>query len=320
MKHRFRSLTGTAWIAAAVIWAGVAGELRGQAGSSVSPTVDAQRLVAEAGRLVAAEPAIGADLRYRVEAFGQDLIGSGSYFQWGEGPEKLLRLELKMLVGEQPATLLEIRGRETYWLRREVPPTLPVLGRVDLRKFRKSVAPLPTDARAAAPASGWLLMGGLPRLLLALEQNFAFSSAQQDELQFKSSEGDSLVRLPIWKVEGEWKPERLAALTQKQPSRLGVAADHMPTRVELVLGRTDDILPLFPYRVTYLRAADEASAAGSRGEGAAHEQTLLSLEFFNVSRRGGFDPALFDYQPGEQEVQNLTTSYVQRFREEMNVR
>jgi len=224
----------------------------------------------------------------------------------------MLRLDLRMQVGDKPAIVQEIRGDESYWVRRDVPPLPPSLSRVDLKQLRKSLA------RSTLPAAGdvlpqgeWILLGGLARLLTALDQNFTFAAPRADELRFNSAEGKSLVRLPIWSISGEWKAEKLAALTGREPGKAGPLPDQLPDRVELVLGRTEDILPLFPYRITYWRTTP-AHAKAAKDTVAEAPRELLTLELFNVSRKP-IDLREFQYQPGDQEVQDLTQHYVQRF-------
>ena len=145
MKHSLSSLTfATATLVISTAFAQVtplatAGSPAGAVtpiGIASSNQHSGQQLVAEAARRVLDEPAVAAELRYKVDAFGHQLIGTGSYLQLGRGTEKLLRLDLKMQVGDRPATLQEIRGEDFYWIRRAVPPTGATLGRVDLRQLR----------------------------------------------------------------------------------------------------------------------------------------------------------------------------------------
>jgi hypothetical protein len=222
---------------------------------------------------------------------------------------------LRMQVGDKPATVQEIRGEESYWVRRDVPPAPPTLGRVDLRQLRKSLSQsiVPTGSDVL-PQGDWIMLGGLARLLTALDQNFDFGAPQADELKFQASDGKSLVRLPIWKVSGQWKPDKLASLVAKEPGKNGSLPEQLPDRVELVLGRTDDVLPLFPFRITYWRTIPVAKAAE-----ATAPRELLTLELFNVSRKR-IDLREFQYQPGDQDVQNLTSYYVQRFSGEAKLR
>ena len=152
------------------------------------------------------------------------------------------------------------------------------------------------------------MQGGLARLLITIEECFQFDEPRADELQFNSADGQSVVRLPIWNVSGDWKPQRLAALAGKEAKRADQLPEQLPDRVELVLGRTSDILPLFPYRITYWRNGSQPTKDSPARE--PHE--LLTLELYNVSRRAA-EAREFDYQPGDQEVENLTSHYSQRF-------
>jgi hypothetical protein len=263
---------------------------------------------------VANEPAVSAELRYRVDAFGHALVGTGNYLQFGVASEKLLRLDLRMQLGDKTATIQEIRGSDAYWFRRDVPPQPPSLGRVDLKQLRKSMAAfVPPGAEHVLPQGDWIMLGGLARLLAAIDQNFAFDAPRPDELTFSAADGQSVVRL--WQLTGQWKPEKLAALTGGEKASPAKLPEQLPDRVELVLGRTEDLLPLFPYRITYWRT----SSADSKSDPPAAARELLTLELFNVSRRP-IDPREFEYQPGDQEVQNLTQSYVQRFANETKTR
>lgn len=323
MKHIFSSLT---WAALALVASAAFAQ-----GSTPIPApasepgtagqgTEAQALVAAAARRILAEQAVSADLRYKIDAFGHVLAGTGKYLQLGAGSEKLLRLELKMQVGDQPATVQEICGPDFYWIRRDVPPAPATLGRVNLRQFRQTLALAAREQPGEImPTGNWLVLGGLPRLIAALEQNFDFTAARADELQFPAANDGSVQRLPIWIVDGAWKPDRLAALTGgkvvEDPAELPA---QLPDRVQLVLGRTSDVLPLFPYRITYLRSSAGKGFAGRAGEGVARE--LLSLELFNVHRKDDIDPREFEYNPGNQEVRDLTATYVQRISGETKVR
>src|SRR5262245_30052525 len=105
MKHRFAGLTLFGLATGIGVLAALAMDARGQesgVGSQKAPVqtdrapASGQQLVAEAARRVAAEPAISAELRFVIDAFGHELVGTGSYSQLGAGPEKLLRLDLRM--------------------------------------------------------------------------------------------------------------------------------------------------------------------------------------------------------------------------------
>jgi hypothetical protein len=331
MKHRFASLTRVGMAAAVALVAALGMEARGQGtgdkGQGARPVGNAlrgvppggggQSLVAESAKRVASEPAIAAEMRYRIDAFGQELVGTGNYLQFGTGPEKLLRLDLRMQVGDKLAIVQEIRGEELYWVRRDVPDTPPSLGRVDLKKLHKSLAQASAQtASDVLPQGEWIMLGGLARLMTSLEQNFAYGAPREDEWRFNSADGKSIVRFPVWIVAGRWKPDRLAGLIGREPGKVSALPEQLPDRVELVLGRTDETIPLFPYRITYWRTP----AADPKSTGAAPEpRELLTLELFNVARKK-IDPREFQYQPGDQDVQDLTQHYAQRYSGEGKLR
>ena len=306
MRHRFASFTWAALVAATLVT-----DASGQ-----EPVASGQTLVSSAARQVAAEVAVSAEMRYRIDAFGHQLVGTGNYLQYGQGPEKLVRLDLRMQVGDKVATVQEIRGEESYWVRRDVPPAAPTLGRVDLRQLRKSITQSNSLGEAdVLPQGDWIMLGGLARVLSALEANFQFGEPRSDEVKFMAADGKSEVRLPIWVTSGQWKPERLEALTARAHGKKGALPEQLPDRVEVVLGRTEDVLPLFPFRITYWRTTATDKSAKEQ----AQPRELLTLELFNVSRKR-IDPLEFQYQPGDQDVQNLTPFYVQRLNGDTKVR
>lgn len=263
--------------------------------SDLGQPIDGEALVAAAARAVHRETAIKASLRYRVWANGQELVGSGSYSQLGEGNEKLLRLEMKSRVGDSLASLLEVCGSDYYWIRRELPLLGTTLGRVSLRDIRDEIA----DRGQSAVTAGepWMLLGGLPRLLERLNRNFQFESATASQIEFPSSNGQKVESLPVWIVEGKFDPEWKPATIPR--------GEQIPDEVQLVLGRVEKVLPLFPYRVSYFRKPKKDDASTS-----AERKPLMVIEFFGVSRSSEVDPREFHYNPGDQEVEDLTTYYL----------
>jgi hypothetical protein len=275
--------------------------------------VDGQQLVAQAARNVQAESSIKANLRYRVDAFGRQLVGSGSYLQYGSGAEKLLRLELKTQVGEQVASLQEICGSQFFWVRRDLPQGAHTLGRVNLAQLRRAIAQS-QKTPSASPGQTWIMLGGLPKLLEGLNWNFQFEPARAEEIEF-ALPGGQVKRMPVWMVGGAWKPEALAALVTRHgaesPAEL---PEQIPSRVELVLGRVEQAFPLFPYRITYLRKKSVAGSEAGQGgvAGPAEYSPLIDLELFEVYRKDDLDPREFEYNPGDQEVEDLTLGYMKR--------
>jgi hypothetical protein len=297
MNHRFA-------IFAFAVFVGLGRMLEAESRAQAE-AASGHQLVAEAARRLDAETSIAAELRYRVNAYGQQLLGAGSYLQSGPASQRQLRLDLRTQVGDKPATLLEIRDREFFWVRRDLPPNPPTLGRIDLAQLRwtqrrgnpQADQPATEDA---LPRGAWIMLGGLPRLLAALDQNFDFAAPKSDEVQLTG--GDQSTRLPIWVLAGRWKPARLTALAGKSAK----PSEQFPERVELVLDRSDQALPLFPYRISYWRAA-EANKSGGK-----EPSEMLTLELFNVRRVGPIEPREFQFDAQDQEVLNLTSAYAQQ--------
>ncbi len=270
------------------------------------------RTLAAAARSVQAESALSADMRCRIDAFGHELAGQGSYQQLGKGPEKLLKLELKVQVADQAVTRQEICGPTYYYIRRQSPLAPVSLGRVNLRQLRLALARAPA-AIATNPTDVWILLGGLPKLLESLHRDFEFSDPRPDELQFAIADGGQVQRLPVVVLRGHWKTDRLTELRRTEKGTSKDRAEQLPDEVEIVLSREDQTPPLFPYRVTYLTKSGQPGQGGAGDrEGEGSPKPLLTLELFNVHRKGNLDPRDFDYQPGEQEVADLTQSYLQR--------
>ena len=121
---------------------------------------DGNKLVAEAARQVFRQKAIEAKVRQRSYLFGQEVPGAGEYAQLGAGQQKFLRLEMKMQIGPQPATLLQVSGRQDLWIRRQVPPAPPRLEHVNLTRLRSALMRLDEEGKSI-PADNWILFGGL---------------------------------------------------------------------------------------------------------------------------------------------------------------
>lgn len=286
-------------------------------GAGQGATTAGNALVAAAARSVQAEPSVQAQIRYRIDANGQNLLGNGLYLQLGDGPEKLLRFDLKLQVGQRTAALQQISGQQYYWIRRDLPPANHKVSRVNLRSIRQAItkqhatedrdADL-TGIPSSSPADdAWLLLGGLPALLEGLQRNFDFGVARAGEIDLPATASTGPARLPVWAVSGVWKKDRWDALNGASAKNKKLVPPELPVRVDLVLGRSERSFNLFPYRVFYYGR----NSQGRAGEGGAiNLNPMVSMELFNVQPAAELDPRDFDYNPGEQEVEDLTQAYL----------
>ncbi len=148
-------------------------------------------------------------------------------------------------------------------------------------------------------ATNWLAMGGLPRLVAALAENFQFSAPQAVRSD----------KAAMWVLDGCWKADRLAELQPDlkaktvpgRPTDLAPLPAHLPTDVRVVLGQSD----LLPYRIEYRRQPAESAADRS-----AAARPIVTLEMVEFQQRGDLDERLFVYQPGNQEVTDCTDLYL----------
>ena len=102
-----------------------------------------------------------------------------------------------MQVGPQAATLLQICGRQDYWIRRHVPPASPKLEHVNLTRLASALSRVDDDGKHLS-TDHWILLGGLSRLVESLHRNFDFAPPQSDRIG----------TLPVLVMQGRLKPDR----------------------------------------------------------------------------------------------------------------
>jgi hypothetical protein len=268
--------------------------------ASESNALDGQSLLSRAAAQLTSLPALEAKLRQKARLFGQEVAGSGTYLQTQSQRGLLLRLELKLQVGDQQSSLQQVCDGRFLWVRRDVASGVS-LGRVDMDRIREANRNNGRPTWVDASTNG-LAVGGLPQLLAALAGNFQFSTPRAVQSEKASA----------WVLDGRWKLDKLAELLPDQREKIlsGQPADltrlspHVPTDVRVVLGLND----LLPYRIEYRRMKSLPSA--SVQDGGASEPMVV-LEILEIRRPEDLDEGLFSYQPGNQEVMDYTDLYLQ---------
>ncbi len=237
---------------------------------------------------------ISAKIRQRIEIYGQKLDGPGTYLQLGSGSEVLLRMELKLDVADQVCSLQQVGDGRFLWIRREM-PQLTQLSRVDLRRVRDAIAQSP-GGTAVDASTNLLVLGGLPKLLEGIGENFEFQTPYDAALR----------DVPVRVVRGQLSAERLRALFPQFATAIAegkspgeILPETMPEAVVLVFGRDN----LFPYRIEFLRLAPRPEQ---------RPRTLVSMELYEVQLNAELDPLLFSYSPGDQEVIDHTDFYLKQ--------
>ena len=146
----------------------------------------------------------------------------------------------------------------------------------DRRRARTRVLQEVAAAPGRDPAATLPGLGGLSRLLRGLDANFRFTTAELGRVK------QPVKYLPVWKLEGGWRPAQLvrllpqqkAAIEQGKPVDTTRLPKHLPDRVVLLLGQED----LFPYRIEYRRQVDKKEA----GEG-EETRSLVTMELYEVN-------------------------------------
>ena len=268
----------------------------------VSPATTADGLLDQAIEQVGAIKAFEAKVRLRVRLFGQNLIGSGEYLQYGTGPATRARLQLQLQLNDNTSSILRVRG-EQYLLTQ----------RMHLGKLTTSLIDLDGRVAKATRRAGqggmpslpqdWLVIGGMAQYLATLQHNFEFTKPEQTEID----------GFPIWAMEGHWNKSVLKkqlahlskAIDEDTPQSLQQLPAHLPHRVRLVLGRKSE-LPLFPHRIEYMRF-QEGQGSGKKWE----SRPTVTVEYYDVGR-ANINLNMFGTQVDDYD--DATDAYIERLK------
>jgi hypothetical protein len=292
-------------------------------------------LLVQAARRLERRASVAAHLRYRVVVGGVQRDGVGNYRQQGSGEDLKIRLELQ-LVG-QDAKLLQISDGRFLWTDRKLPTGRDIV-RYDLRQLQADPDLAPPDFDKLDPGkANWSAVqplltahsGGLPNLIASLQESFEFLPPQTRRLDLEPSDSSQTIKVPVYAVVGQWKPDRLAALLAKtsddgsqdnpapakktKPSRGAVVVpDRLPQEVLLLVGQAD----LFPYRIEY-RQRETPTATSADGPPIPYELSvhpLVVLELSDVVFDQQIPPGQFDYNPGDADWVDQTATLLEHVR------
>lgn len=265
------------------------------------PEPPEEGLLRNAARQLQEQPTLRVNLRQRSDFFGYAVTGSGSYLQKSSPRGLLLKMEWRLAIGQRMTTLQQVSDGRFLWLRRNDVPGDARLGRVDLARVEAAWEDRPAAAGAFFRTPP-LAFGGLPRMLLELNQHFHFPDPRSG----------SMGGVPVWVLRGTWKQESLEELWPESvpaDANRGAAATlppHVPTHVQIVLEQADRM----PRRIEYLRAV--ATDPSRPAEDASRQfRRLMTLEMLEIVRGEPLDDTLFFYEPGQQEIIDQTEHYLQ---------
>jgi hypothetical protein len=260
---------------------------------------DVNLLVASAVTAAAAQPAVAAKIRQRISLYGQQLVGTGAYWQQGKGDARRYRLELKVQVADGLTSVEQVCTGSMLWLHEDLHDHSSLTW-IDMLRVREALN-RQSAARATPAFALELPIGGLPNLLENLQAAFQFGNVEEKKLD----------QLSVYRLEGQWKPAALGELLADQRDKLlaGQAADWkkvseaIPQRIVLTLGQDD----LFPYRIEYLR-----EQPGKKGTPPVM-QVMLVVELFEVQLAVPVDPRRFVYEPANRaRASDGTAAYLKK--------
>lgn len=257
------------------------------------PPADGNALVDLAAARVMGYPSISAQIRQRMDLYGRDMVGSGTYHQARLDRDLLFRAELRVPVAGGLMTLMQVCDGRFAWTHIASPaeagaaPPPPRVTRKDVED----------RAKAGATAQGSFSPAGIGGLLAELSRRCEFGDASLSQLGGE----------PVWLVSGKWRDAVLAPPEAPTGSGEGKAPaasapafkpQPMPTSVILALGKSD----MFPYIVEYRQRISDKEEKGMGIVLRSDERIVLTIEFFNVALNGPAIPELFVYRPGPEQA------------------
>ena len=341
MKNSLRRLTALtglfmarAVIAEPAIVAGTQATVTSDLGNGSAPAAVSRgtdqlsagdRLVVEAASRLERRASVTARLRHQTAIDGQQLYGVGSYWQQGTGNDLRARLELQF---GREISLSHVANGRFLWTDRLL-PTGRTVTRVDLRKLRSDpVLAATRDDEIRPGQANWspaqddmtAHCGGVPRLLVALRDNFSFFPPQAMRLVAPEAAGASGV--PYFAVVGRWKTDKLVALVGGQESRVDsrepepttTVPERLPQEVLLLFGQAD----LFPYRIEYRRMESSPVTAANASPPVYQlsSRPTAVLEFSDVAFDVPIAPSQFDYAPPNVDWVDHTALLIEKLRRE----
>jgi hypothetical protein len=261
------------------------------------PPPTPQILLQTAIRTLEGRDSVTARLRYEVNLFDKRLVGAGSYAEQRPGRDNLLRMELKLQLGDESSSLVIVGDGRYLWQHRSL-PSETTLTRVDLvRVVRAMDQPGAMPWRTNQP--GLPGVGGLPKLLRGLDASFDFAKAED------GTWGKHKQR--VWRLTGQWNRAELLRLLPKQKERIekGEPPDlnklphYLPDAVVVLLGQEDR----FPYRIEYHRTTVEPDDQ--------RPGPMMGIDLYEVRLNVPLDRSQFIYNPGATQFSDQTDALME---------
>ncbi|NUQ62464.1 MAG: hypothetical protein HUU20_08245 [Pirellulales bacterium] len=261
-------------------------------------------------RLLETRGSISARVRQQIDLFGKQLVGAGTYLEQRSGASLRFRLELKIQLGDEASTLLEVCDGQYLWRYQRFHDE-GKLSKIDVQRVLKVLEEAGQLGRLDT-VDQWPALGGLARLLRGLYANFDFHQAEPLQLSGGGlGESPGTVPFLVWKLRGQWKPGKLADLLPDRaedirsgkPVDLAGLPSPLPEAVVIYLARDD----LFPHRLEFYRSPPEKP-----GQGRGAPQPVVTIEFIQLNVNVPIDPSRFLYNPGNLDCLDQTADFLRK--------
>jgi hypothetical protein len=236
------------------------------------------------------QPSIVASIRHESRLYGQQLMGSGKYWQLRSLGKRLTNWEMQTQIAGQTASFSQIYDGNHLWTDRRLPSGQQI-HRLDVAwlqaKLRAENRGRPIDPRQQIilALEG---QGGLGQMLGDLLRNFDFQPPQPTQLN-----GD-----PVNALVGHWRTEQLARLWPAGAELEEMTTDDWPAQLPhhvMLLIRTRNLFPC----VCEHRTAQDAALATQLGGLRPTAAPLLRYEIFEVQTAVAIPEEKFQYVPGD---------------------
>ena len=294
--------------------AGQASALSPGADAVVEPPTEAERLIDEAIKKVAAVKSVSADLNQSVKMLGQSFEIKGRYLK---APES--RLYLKLTMSGLPGatgTMLQVCDGETLWTYQQI---------LDSQQYQKlSVKPIferlnspDLDPMIRDQAFNAFGFSGPEALLVGVRKSIKFDQKDEGEWEGK----------PVYILRGGWRNREGLIGPDQQPVRpIGWLPAYVPSHANLYIGKEDgwpyklDLLGKVPSVVVDNRPiGPDGRRQGKLSDVERPDPSEIHLIYSNVQFGATIRPEEFAFQaPANANVQDATETIVKGLDQAIN--
>ncbi len=265
-----------------------------------TPPICGQDLLEQAILALENRRSISAKIAHSIDLFGHKPVGSGIYLEERSDRGLRLRLEVRIQLAGQTGSLLHVCDGRYLWMYEKLGDR-ESLTRIDVQRVGQALEESGSMGRLGT-IGWWPGLGGLSKLLRGLHDAFDFPTVDQTRL--------GQPPLPVWRLHGQWKPEKLAELLPDQqknlekgkPVDLAKLPPHLPDHVVLFLGKIDG----FPYRIEYRRQQPSETQA----EDAPNDRAVVTIKLHEVALNASIHPTYFLYSPGDLPISDGTGQFL----------